>query len=65
MADTITDKQPYGAMVELTCRNHPDLSWHTKNISPIGCRKTFYDLMHVSATPIECDCSLHDLIPKE
>ncbi len=48
----------YGVKVPLTCRNHPDLRWFTKNISHIGARSVFY------ATPgqPECACSLSDLI---
>lgn len=29
--------------ITLTCRNHPELAWSTKNIAPIGCRSFFFD----------------------
>lgn len=55
---TIVPAHEYGIHIELTCRNHPELRWMTKNIAPLGCRSIFYR----SNTP-ECDCSGRDLIP--
>ena len=53
---------PYGQHIALTCKNHPDLRWSTKNIAPIGCRHIYFDLM--GDTPgCECDCPASDLIP--
>ena len=42
--------------VQLKCKNHPHLKWHTKNIAPIGCRTIFTEQHE------ECDCSLSDLV---
>jgi hypothetical protein len=44
--------------VALQCLNHPDLRWHTKNISHIGARTIFYD----HAQGKECPCSIADLV---
>lgn len=51
---------PYGQHISLTCKNHPHLRWHTKNIAPIGARSIFF----ISGKPgeQECSCSAHDLI---
>lgn len=46
----------YAQHIELRCKNHPELRWHTKNISPIGCRTVFYD-----GPGVECRCPLSDL----
>ena len=51
---------PYGQHIGLTCKNHPELSWSTKNISYIGARSIFYDYRGQS----ECGCSGHVLIVK-
>lgn len=45
-----------GNMVPLTCVNHPELRWSTKNIAPIGCRRIFFD-----SQAIECSCPASDL----
>jgi len=61
---TAIDKtQPEGAHIELTCRNHPNLRWTTKNIDFIGARSIFYG----TYDPPECNCPLSDLmvVPKE
>lgn len=60
----IVDWAEYGQHIDLTCRNHPDLIWSTKNISHIGARKIFYNLEGVPGKP-ECSCSVRDLIPIE
>lgn len=57
----ITDKAPYGQQVELTCKNHPDLRWSTKNIDGIGCRTIFFTTI---GKP-ECGCSVRELIVVE
>jgi hypothetical protein len=49
---------PYGQHIPLRCINHSWLRWHTKNISPLGCRNIFY----ASDEP-ECTCPGHDLRP--
>lgn len=55
---TIDPEQPYGQHIALTCKNHPDLRWSTKNISYIGARSIFY----FSENTPECDCSSNLLI---
>jgi len=57
----LTSNHPYGEHIDLTCRNHPNLKWSTKNIAPIGCRGIFFDLRRECKEP-ECDCKLSDLI---
>lgn len=52
------------SMVELQCKNHPKLRWHTKNIAPIGCRSLFFNLDCDPAMGFkECPCPLNALIP--
>jgi hypothetical protein len=53
----ITPKAAYGQHIKLTCKDHPELSWSTKNIDRIGCRTIFY---MTYATP-ECNCPLSKL----
>ena len=60
----ITDAAPYGQHITLTCKNHPDLRWSTKNIDRIGARTIFFDLDRVCSEP-ECACPASDLIVKE
>ena len=55
---TIDPDQPYGQHIALTCKNHPDLRWSTKNIEFIGARSIFY----FSDTKPECSCSGNNLI---
>ena len=61
----ITTKAEHGVQIRLTCRNHIDLRWSTKNIAPIGCRTIFYNLMGDQpagrAAP-ECSCPACDLV---
>lgn len=58
MTMTAIDKtRPEGAHIPLTCINHPDMRWFTKNIDYIGARSIFFD----SFTDKECDCSISDL----
>ena len=61
--ERIVDTKVYGEHVALTCRNHPDLRWSTKNISPIGSRSLFYNLFAKSGMGPECKCSTNDLVP--
>jgi len=58
--DTIDPDQPFGEHIALTCRNHPDLRWHTKNISCIGARSIFFADANTRLN--ECTCPLSDLI---
>ena len=57
--DRITKKAPRGRHIALTCRNHPHLFWHTKNIERIGARTIFFDS---EIGDYECNCSFRDLI---
>ena len=57
----LTRKAPYGQHIALTCKNHPELRWSTKNIAPIGCRTIFFSLFGEGAQP-ECNCPAKDLI---
>ena len=59
--NTIDPSQPYGQHIALTCKNHPELRWSTKNIDFIGARSIFY----FSMTVPECSCSARDLIVVE
>lgn len=43
--------RPYGQHFGLTCKNHPTMSWSTKNIAPLGARSIFFNY-----DGIECDC---------
>lgn len=48
--------------VTLTCVNHSDMRWSTKNIGYIGARTIYYELGNDSITEPECPCSINDLI---
>lgn len=50
----------YGAHIKLTCANHPNLRWSTKNIDFIGARSIFYLTWQDAA---ECDCPASMLTP--
>lgn len=58
----ITDKVEYGRHISLTCRNHPDLRWSTKNIDFIGARSIFYYGSATGQFVPECSCHASDLI---
>jgi len=60
--DTIVHTAPYGEHIPLTCRNHPELRWHTKNIDYVGARSIFYSTGSLLKYGIECDCPFSDLI---
>jgi len=49
----------YGDHIDLTCINHPDLRWSTKNIGGIGARSVFY----VSNSYRRCSCEFPGLQP--
>lgn len=61
----ITTKAPYGQRIRLTCKNHPELEWSTKNIGSTRDgkiyreRSIFFDLWH--ADKEECSCPGSDL----
>lgn len=50
----IDPDQPYGQHIVLTCVNHPDLRWTTKNIDFIGARSIFFSGWREGLT--ECNC---------
>ncbi len=58
----ISTKAPYGAMIAITCANHPHLTWSTKNIGHGAedgtgiylARSIFFNNFR---TFDECDCS--------
>lgn len=53
----------YGEHISITCKNHPELRWHTKNIGGIGSRSIFFTNWPAE----ECSCSgglLEPLIPE-
>jgi len=51
--------EEYGEHILLTCKNHPTLRWHTKNIDHIGARTIFFE----QESGNECDCAIRDLTP--
>lgn len=63
--DRITKKAVRGQHIKLTCKNHPELEWSTKNISHIGARNIFFS-SNWDNNPIiwkiECSCTARDLI---
>ena len=54
--DRIVAWADYGQHIALTCKNHPDLRWSTKNIDYIGARHIFF-----LSKGMECDCPVRDL----
>lgn len=59
----IVDTADYGQHIALTCVNHLDKRWSTKNIAPIGARSLFYNLHDEIGMGPECPCPLRDLRP--
>lgn len=59
----ITTQFPYGQHIALFCIHHPEKRWSTKNISHIGARNIFYDVLDASNMGRECDCPARDLRP--
>lgn len=55
--DRICKGHPRWEHITLTCKNHPDLNWSTKNIGCIGARSIFFN----KVSQIECPCSIADL----
>lgn len=63
----LTEKAPYGQHIGLSCKNHPHMRWHTKNIAPIGARNIFYSgTVGPDGKPgqyePECNCTAADLV---
>ena len=56
--DKLVEGAPYGQHFGLTCKNHPTMSWSTKNIAPLGARSIFFN-----DDGVECDCPMADLRP--
>lgn len=56
--NTINPKYEYGQHIALTCINHTEKRWSTKNIIPIGCRTIYYNLHRVEDMGEECDCPM-------
>ena len=54
----ITTKAPYGRHIGLRCKNHPQNTYSTKNIAPIGARSIFAD-----NGDCPCGCESLELIP--
>lgn len=60
----ITAAAEHGKYIPLYCIHHPRKRWYTKNISPLGCREIFYNLMNDAPDGgFECECSWLDLRP--
>lgn len=62
--DRICDKHERTEHIVLTCKNHPNLTWSTKNIAPIGARSIFYNLYSKPEMGPECECPLSALVHK-
>lgn len=64
---TIDPTQPYGEHILLTCAEHPELRWSTKNIDFIGARSIFFagEKMvdgRLDRDAVECSCSANLLV---
>lgn len=59
----ISEDFPEGEHIALTCVNHQDKRWSTKNIDFIGARHLFYNLDNVADMGPECPCPMSDLRP--
>lgn len=58
----LTKKAVYGQHIGLRCRVHPEATYSTKNIAPIGARSIF------PTGKVDCDCqgpSTLEVIPIE
>lgn len=53
---TIDPNYEYGSHIALTCLDHPELRWSTKNIDYIGARSIFFN------GGDECDCHVRRLV---
>ena len=63
MDDRIVKYERRSTHIMLTCKNHPEKRWSTKNIQYIGARSIFYDLRGTGEGGPECDCPLSALRP--
>jgi hypothetical protein len=57
--ETIVPSMPYGRHIALTCTDHPEMRWHTKNIGFIGARSIFWGGLDPAD---ECPCSWDRLV---
>jgi hypothetical protein len=62
LENRLNPRYDFGEHIPLSCRNHPDKRWSTKNIAPLGCRSIFYNLRAVAGMGPECKCPASDLI---
>ncbi|OGR85639.1 MAG: hypothetical protein A2901_07790 [Elusimicrobia bacterium RIFCSPLOWO2_01_FULL_54_10] len=62
MPDTICATHSRGDHIDLTCKNHPELRWSTKNIGTIGDRNIFFSRNLIVAGIVECECPIGELI---
>lgn len=64
MDSRICNNQPYGEHIKLTCVNHPEKNWSTKNISHIGARSIFYENSFGEKPSMgrDCDCPIGFLV---
>jgi hypothetical protein len=71
--DTIEGAKKDSSSVSLTCKNHPDLRWNTKNIMYIGARSIFFfgrykegeiacETWEDGSYVRECECPFGDLV---
>ena len=58
---TICSCREYGEHISLICVNHPNRSWSTKNIAPIGARTIFYHNWLDPNMELECRCPIEQL----
>lgn len=61
----ISDSFEYGQMIRFCCKNHEGKQWFSKNISPLGCRRIFYNLYWNPEMGMECDCAIGDMYVDE
>lgn len=52
----ICPNHQYGEHISLTCPNHPEKRWNTKNIDFIGARSVFYNLHDDPKMGPPCEC---------
>lgn len=60
--DRITVHAARGDHIALTCVNHPNMRWSTKNLGYIGARTIFYNLHGDSGMGDECSCAFKCLV---
>lgn len=60
----ITSKASYGQHIALTCKNHPGLTWSTKNIGALWEGKLFpsRSIFYSGDVGTECNCPTSSLM---